>query len=162
MRTIIDQCTNELIKTLDAQKPNVEFDISHLLKRTSMDILLNCAYGIHSSRDENVFESFYQQCSQVFEFSRFQTTLATCSVLLPELNFLWAAYFKYVNIILLWLCDHIPFMNRFIDTDPNTWLLSRVENIVKQRCLHGSERMDLLQSMINATDVFQRTSSASF
>ena len=162
MRTIIDKCTDELIKKLDAQKPNVEFDISRLLKRTAMDILLNCAFGVHSSRDENVIESFYQRCSQVFEFSRFQTILAISSVLLPELNFLWIAYFKYFNIILLWLCDHIPFMNRFIDTDPTTWLLSRIENIVKQRCLHRSERMDLLQSMIDATDVFQNTSSVSF
>ena len=46
-----------------------------------------------------------------------------------------------------------------MDTDPHTWLLHHVENIIKQRCLHGNERIDLLQSMIEATDTFPKISS---
>ena len=53
-------------------------------------------------------------------------------------------------------------MDRLIDTDPNTWLLFHVENIIKQRCLHGVDRIDLLQSMIEATDFIQKISSVGF
>ncbi|CAF0743422.1 unnamed protein product [Rotaria sp. Silwood1] len=161
MRTIIDQCITELIEQLDQQKPNVDFNISSLFKRTSMNILLNCAFGINSNTHEKLSESFFQRCLQVFEFNMFQSILTTCSILLPELNCLWVTCFKYTNIFRLWLCDHIPFMNRFIDTDPNTWLLYHVESIIKQRCLNGIERIDLLQSMIDATDVFQKISYSS-
>jgi hypothetical protein len=52
-------------------------------------------------------------------------------------------------------------MNRFIDTDPHTWLLHHVENIIKQRCSNRIQRIDLLQSMIEATDVFRKRSSVS-
>ncbi|CAF4209868.1 unnamed protein product, partial [Rotaria sp. Silwood2] len=161
MKTIINQCINELIEKLDQQKPNVEFDISYLLQRTSMNIILNCAFGINAHANEKLSETFFQRCLQVFEFNIFQTILTICSILLPELNFLWVTFFKYTNIFCLWLCDHIPFINRFIDTDPNTWLLYHVESIIKQRCLHGIERIDLLQSMIDATDVFQKISPSS-
>jgi len=161
MRPIIDKCLNELIKKLDEQKVNVEFDISYLLKRTSMNIILNCAFGINPSIHENISEPFFQRCLQVFEFNLFQTILTICSIIAPEFDFLWVTYFKYTNIIRLWLCDHIPYMNRFMDTDPHTWLLHHVENIIKQRCLHGIERIDLLQSMIESTDVFRRISSVS-
>ncbi|CAF0749759.1 unnamed protein product [Rotaria sordida] len=161
VRTIIDQCITELIEKLDQQKPNVEFDISYLLKRTSMNIILNGAFGINPNTHEKLSETFFQRCLQVFELNIFQTTLTICSMLLPELNFLWIACFKYTNIFRLWLCDHIPFMNRFINTDPHTWLLYHVESIIKQRCLHGIQRIDLLQSMIDVTDVFHNTSSPS-
>jgi hypothetical protein len=159
MRATIEKCINELMNELDNQTVDIEFDISHLLKRTSMNIILNCAFGIDPNKNKKLTESFFRRCLQVFEFSLFQNTLTICSMLVPELNFIWVTYFKYVNIVRLWLCNHIPLMNRFIDTDPNTWLLCHVENIIKQRCLHGIERIDLLQSMIDATDVFPKMSS---
>jgi hypothetical protein len=162
MRPIIDKCLNELIKKLDEQNVNVEFDISYLLKRTSMNIILNCAFGINPSTHENISEPFFQRCLQVFEFNLFQTILTICSIIAPEFDFLWVTYFKYTNIIRLWFCNHIPFINRFIDTDPNTWLLYHVENIIKQRCLHGIEKIDLLQSMIEATNVVHKISSVNF
>jgi hypothetical protein len=162
MRSIIDKCLNELIKKLDEQKVNVEFDISDLLKRTSMNVILNCAFGINPSIHENISEPFFQRCLQVFQFNLFQTILTICSIILPEFDFLWVTFFKYTNIIRLWLCDHIPYMDRFMDTDPHTWLLHHVENIIKQRCLHGIERIDLLQSMIEATDIFRKISSVNF
>lgn len=161
MRTILDQCLNELMVKLDEQNVNVEFDIFNLLKRTSMNIILNCAFGIHPRTHENISEPFFQRCIQVFEFNLFQTILTIFSILLPEFDVIWVAFFKYTNIIRLWLCDHIPYMNRLIDTDPNTWLLHHVENIIRQRCLHGIERMDLLQSMIEATNVLKKKSSVS-
>jgi len=159
MRTILDKCLNELIKKLDEQKLNTEFDISNLIKRTSMNIILNCAFGINPNTHENISEPFFHRCLQVFEFNLFQTILTICSILSPEFNFLWVTYFKYTNIIRLWLCDHIPYINRFIDTDPHTWLLHHVENIIQQRCLHGIERVDLLQSMIEATNSLKKKSS---
>jgi hypothetical protein len=162
MRPIIDKCLTELIEKLDEQKPDAEFDISYLLKRTSMNIILNCAFGIDPNKHENLIEPFFQRCAQVFEFYLFQTILTICSLLLPDLNFLWVTCFKYTNIIRLWFCNHIPFINRFIDTDPNTWLLYHVENIIKQRCLHGIEKIDLLQSMIEATNVVHKISSVNF
>jgi hypothetical protein len=121
-----------------------------------MNIILNCAFGINPSTHENISEPFFQRCLQVFEFNLFQTILTICSILLPEFDFLWVTYFKYTNIIRLWLSDHIPYMNRFIGTDPHTWLLHHVENIIQQRYLHGIERIDLLQSMIEATDVIRK------
>ena len=159
MRTIIEKCLNELLVKLDEQPPGVEFDISDLLKRTSMNIILNCAFGINPSTNENLSEPYFQRCLQVFQYGFFQSVLTICSILAPEFNIFWVAFFKYTNIIRLWLYDHIPLMNRFIDTDPHTWLLFHVENIIKQRCLHGVERIDLLQSMIEATDVVQKISS---
>lgn len=159
MRTIVDQCLNEFMKKLDEQGYENEFDVSNLLKRTSMNIILNCAFGINPSTHENISEPFFQRCIQVFEFNLFQTILTIFSILLPEFDCLWVTFFKYTNLIRLWLCDHIPYMNRLIDTDPNTWLLHHVENIIKQRCLHGIERMDLLQSMIEATNILKKKSS---
>ena len=153
---------NDFMKKLEEQKPNVEFDISYLLKRTSMNVILNCAFGINLNTHENLSEPFFQRCTQVFEFNLFQTILTICSLLLPEFDYVWVTFFKYTNLIRLWLCDHIPFMDRFIDTDPNTWLLYHVDNLIKQRCLHGIERIDLLQSMMEATDVFQKLSSVNF
>jgi hypothetical protein len=161
MRPIIDKCLNELIKKLDEQKVNVEFNISDLIKRTSMNVILNCAFGINPSTHENISEPYFQRCVQVFEFHLFQTILTICSILAPEFDFLWVTIFKYTNIIRLWLYDHIPYMNRFIDTDPHTWLLHHVENIIKQRCSNRIQRIDLLQSMIEATDVFRKRSSVS-
>lgn len=162
MRPILDKCLNEFIRKLDEQKMNVEFDISDLLKRTSMNIILNCAFGINPSTHENISEPFFQRCLQVFQFHLFQTILTLFSILMPELDFIWVTIFKYTNIVRLWLYDHIPYMNRFIDTDPHTWLLHHVENIIKQRCVNGIERMDLVQSMIKATDVFQKKSAVNF
>ncbi|CAF2147910.1 unnamed protein product [Rotaria magnacalcarata] len=161
MQATIEKCINELLDKLDNQTVDIEFDISPLLKRTSMNIILNCAFGINPNKNEKLTESFFRRCSQVFEFSIFQNTLSICSMLMPELNFVWVTCFKYVNIFRLWLCSHIPLMNRFIDTDPNTWLLYHVENVIKQRCLHGIEKIDLLQSMIDATDVVQKMSPSS-
>lgn len=161
MRTIIDHCVRELVDKLDEQGMDAEFDIASLFKRASMNILLNCAFGINAGKHENISEPFFRRCLQVFEFSLFQTILTACSMLLPELDCVWVTYFKYTNIIRLWLCDHIPLMNRLIDTDPNTWLLYHVENIIKQRCLLGIQRIDLLQSMIEATDVFLKPSTVS-
>ena len=159
MRVIIDQCVTNLIEKLDEQKPEVEFDITSLLQRTSMDTLLNCAFGINLAKHEKLSVPFFQRCLQVFEFSIFQTILTMCSLIVPELDFIWVTVFKYTNIVRLWLHDHVPYMNRFIDTDPNTWLLYHVEQIIKQRRLYGSERVDLLQSMIEATDASQHASS---
>jgi hypothetical protein len=161
MQTITEKCLDELIKKLDEQKPDVEFDISSLFKRTSMSIILNCAFGINPSTDEGLSEPFFQRCLQVFELHIFQTMLTICSILSPEFDFIWVGIFKYTNIIRLWLLQHIPYINRFIDTDPHTWLLYHVENIVKQRCLNGIRRIDLLQSMIEATDVFEKRPSVS-
>jgi hypothetical protein len=159
MRTIIDKCVQELIVKLDEQPVDTEFDISFLLKRTSMNIILSCAFGINPNKNEELSESFFQRCLQVFEYGLFQSLLTICSILLPELNLMWVTFFKYTNIIRLWLYDHVPYMNRLIDTDPNTWLLYHVENIIKQRCLHGVERIDLLQSMIEATDIIEKIST---
>ncbi|CAF1221938.1 unnamed protein product [Adineta ricciae] len=159
MRAIIDQCVTNLIEKLDEQKAEVEFDITSLLQRMSMDILLNCAFGINLSKHEKLSVPFFQRCLQVFEFSFFQTILTMCSLIVPELDFIWVTVFKYTSIVRLWLHDHVPYMNRFIDTDPNTWLLYHVEQIIKQRRLYGNERIDLLQSMIEATDASQHASS---
>lgn len=161
MRAGVNRCINELMEKLDKQNPNTEFDILYLLKRTSMNVILSCAFGINSNTNENMSDSFFRRCFQVFEFNLLQTILSICSMLLPELDFIWVAYFKYINIIRLWIYDHVPFMNRFIDTDPNTWLLYHVEHVIKQRCLHGNDRADLLQCMIEATDVFQNMSPVS-
>jgi hypothetical protein len=160
-RILIDKCLDDLIRKLDEQKTN-EFDITHLLKRASMNMLLTCAFGINPNIHENLSEPFFQRCLQVFHFNLFQTILTICSILLPELDFVWVTIFKYTNIIRLWLCDHIPYMNRFIGTDPNTWLLHHVQNVITQRCLHGTERIDLLQSLIEATNVFQKKSLVKF
>jgi hypothetical protein len=162
MRTIIEKCLDELLKKLDEQNPDVEFDISSLFQRASMNVILNCAFGINPSTDENLSEPFFRRCLQVFEFNLFQTILTMCSLLSPEFDFLWVTFFKYTNIIRLWLVDHMPFINRFMDTDPNTWLLYHVENIIKQRYFHRIERVDLLQSMIEATDDIQKMSSVSY
>ncbi|CAF0944303.1 unnamed protein product [Adineta ricciae] len=139
MRAIIDQCVTNLIEKLDEQKAEVEFDITSLLQRMSMDILLNCAFGINLSKHEKLSVPFFQRCLQVFEFSFFQTILTMCSLIVPELDFIWVTVFKYTN--------------------PNTWLLYHVEQIIKQRRLYGNERIDLLQSMIEATDASQHASS---
>lgn len=161
MKPIIDKCLDEFLKKLNEQHESDEFDISYLFKRTSMNIILNCAFGINAKKHENISEPFFQRCLQVFEFNLFQNILTIFSILLPEFNFIWVTCFKYTNRARLWLCKHIPYMNQFIDTDPHTWLLHHVENIIKQRCLTGVERIDLLQSMIKATNVCGDSSSSS-
>lgn len=155
MRPIIDKCLNELLTKLDEHTSSSEFDISDVLKRTSMNVILNCAFGINPATNENFTEKFFQRCLQVFEYSIFQTALTFCSMLLPELNLIWVSLFKYTNIVRLWLHDNVPIINRWIDTDPNTWLLYHVENIIKQRSICGIQRFDLLQSMIEATEIGQ-------
>ena len=159
MRPIIDKCLNELLIKLDQHLVDDEFDITGYLKRTSMDIILTCAFGINPAANRNLSETFFQRCLQVFQFSFFQSILTFCSILVPELDFMWVSFFKYVNIVRLWLFDHFPYMNRWIDTDPNTWLLHHVDNIIKQRCLNGVQRFDLLQSMIEATEILSKSSS---
>lgn len=162
MRTTIEKCISELIQKLDEQKPNVEFDILHLFKRTSMNVILSCAFGIDSSIQKGLTEPFFQKCVEVFELHISQTILTICSILIPEANILWVTYFKYVNLMRLWICSHVPYMDRLIATDPNTWLLHHVEQIIQQRCLNAIERYDLLQSMIEATNVIQNTHSVNF
>ena len=50
---------HEFLNKLDEQKENVEFDISNLFKRTSMNIILNCAFGINPTKHENISEPFF-------------------------------------------------------------------------------------------------------
>ena len=153
MRTIIESCLDGLMEKLDEQPTETEFDITGVIQRTSMDIILNCAFGLRSDVSSILTDSYFRRCMQVFQFGFFQTCLTICSILVPEFNLIWVGFFKYTNIIRLWLCDHLPLMHRLIDTDPNTWLLHHVGQIIEQRCLHPVNRVDLLQSMIEATDV---------
>ena len=89
MRTIIEKCLEELLIKLDEQPDDVEFDISYLLKRTSMNIILNCAFGINPNKNEHLSEPFFQRCLQVFQYGLFQTMLTLCSMLMPELDWIW-------------------------------------------------------------------------
>ncbi|CAF1443287.1 unnamed protein product, partial [Didymodactylos carnosus] len=150
-----------LIKLDELCEKQMEFDIGLLLKRTTLDIIFNCAFGIESDIQNNITDPYFQRCAQVFKFNLIQMILTFLSTLFPEFNIVWVNIFRYCNFFLLWIRDNIPFMEYLIDVDPNMWLQSKVENVIKKRQQSENKRIDLLQLMLDASSFHESANLSS-
>jgi cytochrome P450 len=146
MLPMIDQCLSRFMSNLS---PSMDIDIYRLYKSLTMDLIWRCCFGLETDMQINPNNVYLLRSQQVFarESSTYVTTLL--SIFIPELQDYWIVVHGWMNMIKVYLRRYCPWMQRFVDDDPNEWLKMNVEQLIEQAST-TAEQTDLLHSMLDA------------
>ncbi|CAF1212484.1 unnamed protein product [Didymodactylos carnosus] len=164
MSPLMNSCIDRLMHKLDAEyHKKTAFDIYQLYKRLTMDVIWTCGFGVDTDMQNNPDNPYLTHSQRIFSDDQNNKFLILLALLIKELEFIWKALHDTENNVRHWTRKYLPFTGAYIDDEPSTWILKRVEQIIKQRKESGVQRNDLMQLMLeSATDGDIKDSGSSF
>jgi cytochrome P450 len=141
------------------------FDIYAYFKRFTMETIWSCGFGVDTDMQNNINDP-YLICSQtIFDAQKGIKVLMVLSLFITELSNLWLQIDRVDNFIRCWLLRIIPFTKKFIQEDPDKWILRQAyEMIDKREHINQMTRTDLVQLMLESAsnDDFIQVSDSNF
>jgi thromboxane-A synthase len=140
-----------MTKMAEEYKNNQPFDIYAYFKRFTMDTIWSCGYGLDTDMQNNINSPYLLHTQHVFEEAHNAKILLLMSLFITELNRIWYKLHDLDRCIRYWLRHYFPILRKFIDEDPEEWIIKQAHTIMDKRQKIGqTNRTDLLQLMLES------------
>jgi len=153
MTPLVHRSIDMFMKKMSEEQNNGQpFDIYAYFKRFTMETIWSCAFGVDTDMQNNINDP-YLICSQtIFDAQKGIKVLMILSLFITELSNLWLQIDRVDNFIRCWLLRIIPFTNKFIQEDPDKWILKQAYKMIEKReQIDQMTRTDLVQLMLEST-----------
>jgi cytochrome P450 len=140
-----------MTKMAEQYENDQPFDIYTYFKRFTMDTIWSCAFGVDTDMQNNIDNPYLVHSQQVFDEVHSVKILVLLSLFITELNHLWYQLHEFEKSARYWLRHYLPFVRKFIDADPNKWIIQQAYKLIDKRGEMGaSNRVDLMQLMLES------------
>jgi cytochrome P450 len=140
-----------MTKMAEEQKKNQPFDIYAFFKRFTMDTIWSCAFGLDTDMQNNINNPYLVHSQQLFDKANNVKILILLSLFITELNRIWYKLHDLERSTRYWLRHLFPFIKKFIDEDPESWIVKQAYKMIDERQKMGqTNRIDLMQLMLES------------
>jgi cytochrome P450 len=140
-----------MTKMAEEHQKNQPFDIYNYFKRFTMDTIWSCGFGLDTDMQNNMNSPYLLHAQHVFDEANSVKILSLLSLFITELNQVWYKLFELERVARYWLRYLFPFTKKFIDPDPDIWIVKQAYKIIDQREKMGpTNRIDLMQLMMES------------
>ncbi|CAF1673885.1 unnamed protein product, partial [Adineta ricciae] len=149
MTPLINQCIESLIKKVNDMN-GADFNIYALYKRMTMDVICRCAFGIDADMQNDLDNIYMKKSIACFDIDVEKLSIVKLSNVMPFLIPFLTQIFKFGLFVQRTTKKWSSNMLSENDGLPVTWLIERLEELLKQRLSSESKRTDLLKLMLDA------------
>jgi thromboxane-A synthase len=152
MSPLMDKSVNVFMKKMAEQHIKGEpFDIYAYFKRFTMDTIWSCGFGLDTNMQNDVNDPYLVHSQEIFKDENNFKLLILLDIFITELKRIWKKLHDYENNARYWLRHSFPFIKRFINEEPSTWILKQARTVIEKREQVGqTNRTDLLQIMLES------------
>ncbi len=152
MTPLVHRSIGMLMKKMPEKDNKGEpFDIYAYFKRFTMDTIWSCGFGVDTDMQNNINDPYLIRSQNIFTAQKGIKVLIILSLLITELSNLWLELDRVDNFIRCWLLRIMPFTNKFIQEDPDKWIIKQAYKMIDEReQIDKMTRLDLVQLMLES------------
>jgi len=152
MTPLVHRSVDMLMKKMSEEHSKGQpFDIYAYFKRFTMETIWSCGFGVDTDMQNNTNDPYLIRSQNIFTAQKGLKVLIILSLFITELSNLWLQIDRVDNFIRCWLQRIIPFAKKFIQEDPDKWILRQAyEMIDKREHIDQMTRTDLVQLMLES------------